>query len=120
MANRKSGAFPHIERQSRRIMYESEWLVRKISIYPSATKLVQAPQNLAENPPVQFVAKSATNAGIASHRSPFTRKNMKPQNPSRLIQVFITLGRFDHAARTMSSAPSVSRTAGGSNDLTKI
>jgi hypothetical protein len=57
---------------------------------------------------------------MASHRSPFTRKNMKPQNPSRLIQVFITLGRFDHAARTMISALSVSRTAGGSNDLTKI
>jgi len=68
----------------------------------------------------QFVAKSATKAGMASHRSPFTRKNMKPQNPSRLIQVFITLGRFDHAARTMISALSVSRTAGGSNDLTKI
>ena len=68
----------------------------------------------------QFVANNATNAGMASHRSPFTRKNMKPQNPSRLIQVFITLGRFGHAARTMISALSVSRTAGCSNDLTKI
>ena len=36
----------------------------------------------------QSVAHSASKAGIASHRSLLTRKNRKPQNPRRLIQVF--------------------------------
>src|SRR5205807_5115623 len=36
----------------------------------------------------QSVAHSAIKAGIASHNSPLTRKNRKPQNPRHLIQVF--------------------------------
>jgi hypothetical protein len=38
---------------------------------------------------IQSVARIASSAGRASHRSPFTRKNMKPQKPKRLIQVLI-------------------------------
>src|SRR4051794_391198 len=32
----------------------------------------------------------ASNAGRASHKSPFSKKNMKPQKPKRLIQVLIS------------------------------
>jgi hypothetical protein len=37
------------------------------------------------------VAKIEIKAGMVSHNNPFTRKNRKPQNPSRLIQVFTYL-----------------------------
>src|SRR5205807_5554545 len=49
------------------------------------------------------VAHSAIKAGIASHRSPLTRKNRKPKNPRRLIQVFTSM--LDSSAGR-SSVPS--------------
>ena len=75
--------------------------------------------SLGRRTPYQFVAKSATNAGTASHRSPFTKKNIRPQKPKRLIQLLIST-KLLQAALMKISALSVSRVTGGSKDRRKI
>jgi hypothetical protein len=51
------------------------------------TEDAQRNQAFVQSGSDQEVAKNAISAGISNHNSPFTRKNIKPQKPSRLIHL---------------------------------